>query len=412
MALIPDFDSHPIDAAIERAVARSGWVEVVWSDGRSSRFHDIWLRDNCPCEECVLPVTREQMFEIITVPADLCADCVWVDAEGALAVSWAPTPQSTAHETHIHPGWLRRHAYDDMSRQERVHAPVTWDATTLQEPPTFDGRAVMEDDDALYDWLQALRTIGVSRVQNVPCEVDAIGHLVSRIGIIRESNFGVLWDVRSEPNPISNANTALELPPHVDLPTREYQPGLQFLHCILNETDGGENILVDGFRLAARILDSAPDDYAILTTVPFQWANRSMTSDYRWDSPVIVTNADGSLREVRFGNWLRAPLDVPFDVMEAAYAAYRRVFELARAEDLQLRFRLQPGEVMAFDNRRALHARGAFTDTSGHRFLRGCYSERDELMSRMRMIERKRRANRVAGEPAAMSPLRMSGARG
>jgi gamma-butyrobetaine dioxygenase len=401
MAFTPDFDSHPIEATITSAVPLAGWVEVVWSDGRASRFHHIWLRDNCPCEQCVHPVTREQMFEIISVPADLRPQRVWVDEEGSLAIAWPAVSDVPAHESHIHPGWLRRHAYDDASRQERSLEPVTWDASTMPEPPTFDGRAIMEDDDALYEWLVALRTWGVSVVQNVPCEVDAIADLVARIGIVRETNFGVLWDVRSEPDPISNANTSLALPPHVDLPTREYQPGLQFLHCIVNETEGGENILVDGFRIAERIRAISPADYAILTTVPFQWANRSATSDYRWDAPIIVTNADGSLREVRVGNWLRAPLDVPFGVVEAAYAAYRRLFELTRADDLQLRFRLQPGEVMAFDNRRALHARGAFTDMSGRRFLRGCYSERDELMSRLRMIERERRACREAGAVSA-----------
>lgn len=46
---------------------------------------------------------------------------------------------------------------------------------------------------------------------------------------------------------------------------------------------------------------------------------------------------------------------------------------------------------MAFDNRRVLHARGAF-DQVGRRLLRGCYGERDELRSRLRMLARARRA--------------------
>jgi gamma-butyrobetaine dioxygenase len=234
-------------------------------------------------------------------------------------------------------------------------------------------------------------------VQNVPTDLDAIGRLVERIGIVRETNFGRLWDVKSEPNPITNANTALPLPPHVDLPTREYQPGLQFLHCIVNDAAGGENILVDGFRIAEMLRDSDPDAYRILSTVPFQWANRSTSSDYRVNSPVFVTDAAGDLREVRVGNWLRAPLDAPFDMVESCYRAYRALFELTYRLDLQLRFRLEPGDVMAFDNRRALHARGQFVDgVGGRRFLRGCYTERDELYSSLRMIERARRRAAVA----------------
>lgn len=394
MALTPDFDSYPIDFTLQAVEIHPAYVQVAWSDGRVSKFHHIWLRDNCPCAQCVHQITKEQMFELVAVAPDIRPAAAAIDAEGSLAISWGD------HESQIHAGWLRANCYGDEARKERHSERITWDTSTLAEPPTFDGAAIMVDDAALLEWLSALHTYGVSRVQNVPCEVDAIGDLVGRIGIVRETNFGVLWDVKSEPNPITNANTALPLPPHVDLPTREYQPGLQFLHCIINETEGGENILVDGFRIAEILRDEHPADYEILTTVSWEWANRSKTSDYHWTSPLIVTSADGSLKEVRVGNWLRAALDVPFDIVEAAYAAYRRLFELTYRSDLQLRFRLGPGEVMAFDNRRALHARGEFLDMNGRRFLRGCYSERDELYSRIRMLERSGRERRVAAASA------------
>jgi gamma-butyrobetaine dioxygenase len=395
VALTPDFDSYPIDVTLQSVSLESAHVEVVWSDGRISRLHHLWLRDNCPCPTCVHQGTKEQMFELVEVAQDIRPAHVAIDADGSLALDWGD------HRSEIHPGWLRANSYDDEARKERRTERVTWDATTLAEPPTFDGAAIMVDDSALLQWLEALQTYGVSRVQNVPCELDAIGDLVGRIGIIRETNFGLLWDVKSEPNPITNANTALPLPPHVDLPTREYQPGLQFLHCIVNETEGGENIVLDGFRIAEILREESPADYDTLTTVPWEWANRSRTSDYRYSSPMLVTERDGSLQEVRVGNWLRAPLDVPYDMVEAAYRAYRRLFELTYRADLQLRFRLAPGEVMAFDNRRALHARGEFADVSGQRFLRGCYSERDELRSRIRMIRRAQREQRVRSASAS-----------
>ena len=394
MALTPDFDSFPIEHAITGADVRPTHVDVAWSDGRQTPFHHIWLRDNCPCPVCVHQVTKEQMFEIVTVPTDVHPVSALVDAAGgALVVTWS----EDGHVSEFHPGWLRHHAYDDASRAERTGMRTTWDSSTFDVPPTFDGPSILTDDDALYGWLSALARYGVSRVRKLDCTEDAIGDLVARIGIVRETNFGILWDVNSEPNPITNANTALPLPPHVDLPTREYQPGLQFLHCLVNETEGGDNILVDGFRIAELLREESPDDYEVLTTVPWDWANRSRTSDYRWRSPLLVTERDGSLREVRVGNWLRAALDLPFVEVEAAYTAYRRLFEMTYRADLQVRFRLEPGDVMAFDNRRALHARSEFTDQSGRRHLRGCYTERDELYSRLRMLERGRRERRVAG---------------
>ena len=99
-----------------------------------------------------------------------------------------------------------------------------WDASTSNVPPTFDGPAVLADDDALLEWLCALRSFGLTRLRDVPVDLDEVGRVAGRVGIVRETNFGVLWDVRSEPDPITNANTALSLPPHVDLATASTNP--------------------------------------------------------------------------------------------------------------------------------------------------------------------------------------------
>jgi gamma-butyrobetaine dioxygenase len=309
-----------------------------------------------------------------------------------LTITWSDAD----HVSEFHAGWLRANCYSAEALAERATVTTTWDGGSFSVPPTFDGLAVLSDDDVLYDWLIALRTYGATRLRNVPCTDTAIGDVCARIGIVRETNFGVLWDVWSEPNPVTNANTALPLPPHVDLPTREYQPGIQFLHCLQNEAIGGDSILVDGFRIAELLRQQYPDDYHTLTTVPWDWANRATTTDYRWRSPLIVTEPDGTVTEMRVGNWLRAPLTVSFDEVERAYAAYRRLFEMTYRTDLQVRFRFEPGDLIAFDNRRALHARSEFTDVGGRRHLRGCYTERDELHSRLRMLERSQREKRVA----------------
>jgi gamma-butyrobetaine dioxygenase len=383
-----DFDSYPIESTVSAATVHPAWVSVEWSDGSQSRFHHIWLRDNCPCAACVHQVTKEQTFELLVVPADMAPSSATASA-GALAIAWPD-----GHTSSFHTGWLQAHRYDTPA----ASSPRSlWDAATFDAPPSFDGLAVLTNDDALYDWLIALRTYGATLLHNVPCNDGAVGEVASRIGIVRETNFGVLWDVWSEPDPVTNANTALPLPPHVDLPTREYQPGLQLLHCVENEAAGGQSILVDGFRVAAALHEREPAHYATLTKVGWNWANRSKTSDYRWTSPLIVTDHTGEVVEIRAGNWLRAPLvDAPFDQVEAAYAAYRAFFALTYSPEFAVTFRLEPGDLMAFDNRRILHARGAFTDPPGEhrrRHLRGCYTERDELHSRIRMLERARRAS-------------------
>lgn len=65
-----------------------------------------------------------------------------------------------------------------------------------------------------------------------------------------------------------------------------------------------------------------------------------------------------------------------------------------------IRFTYKPGELAIFDNRRLLHARDAFEGTSGHRWLQGCYMERDEIRSRYRMIKRAYQQRKDSAEAA------------
>jgi gamma-butyrobetaine dioxygenase len=383
----PDFDIYPEAPGVDRAVNDERWVEVGWADGSSARFHHVWLRDNCACNECVHPITKEQTYELVSAPEVNPPRSATVSGDGELVVVWSVD----GHRSRYHPGWLLGHRYDGGPPGTEDERTV-WDASTSGVPPTFDGPDVLGDDDALLQWLVALRAFGVTMLRGVPPQPDVVGQVAARVGIVRETNFGLLWDVRSEPDPITNANTPLALPPHVDLATREYQPGLQFLHCIENSAAGGMGVYLDGFRVAEILRDDHPDDYAMLTSVPWQWANRSKVSDYRWASTPIVADSSGQVVEVRVGNWLRAPLAAPFDVVEAAYAAYRRLFELTYRDDLAIRISFTAGDLLAFDNRRILHGRDGYTSGGGGRWLRGCYSERDELSSRIRILERARRA--------------------
>ena len=154
-------------------------------------------------------------------------------------------------------------------------------------------------------------------------------------------------------------------------------------------------MLVDGFRVADEIRERHPNSFQLLTTVPWDFGNRSRTSDYRWRAPMIGLNADGGFDEVRAGRFLRVPLRVQFDLVEPLYDAYRLFESLSCDPRFQITFRLEPGECLIFDNRRVLHGREAFNSKTGERHFRGCYVDRDELHSAIRILERSRRVQRA-----------------
>lgn len=396
-SFVADWRSFPFTVALSGASVAADHVSVAWADGRVSPCHFFWLRDSCPCTDCVHAVTREQIFEVQDAPTDLHATRVHVDADGQLQVQW-----SDGHASAYGPGWLRAHVYDDASRLERQAAQRTvrpW----LQDLQiaTFEYDAVMKDDSVLLAWLYAARDQGLTRIVGMPDDEDGVSTVGRRISFLRETNFGVLWEVRTKVEEVnSNAYTALELPHHTDLPTREQQPGLQFLHCLINDATGGDSTFVDGFSIARALREEAPDAFALLSQYAVEFRNKASTSDYRALAPIIGLDARGEVSEVRVANWLRAPFDLPAAQMPAYYAAYRQFSALTRDPRFIVRRRLEAGQMWCFDNRRTLHARQAFDPASGLRFLRGCYLDRDELLSRIRVLERT-----VSASPAARLAL-------
>lgn len=383
---IADYRRYPVSTGLSALRPHTDHLEVEWSDTRVSPFHYLWLRDNCPCAQCVYAVTREQVLEIVDVPADLQPRQARIEAAGALRVDW-----QDGHVSRFHPGWLRAHAYDDLSREERLRERPRsriWAAGLNEHLPVFDYAVVMEDDRALLDWLRALRDTGLTLVQGMPTEPGTLQHIARRIAFIRESNFGVLFNVQSRADADSNAYTAFNLPLHTDLPTRELQPGLQFLHCLVNDAVGGDSLFVDGFAIAEALRREAPDDFRTLCEVPVEFRNKDRHSDYRCRAPIIALDTFGAVTEIRIANFLRGPFDAPARQMPALYRAYRHFIALTREPRFRVERRLEAGQMWCFDNRRTLHARHAFDPSSGTRHFQGCYIDRDELLSRIRVLER------------------------
>ena len=396
--LTPDFDAWPIGRLPTAAAVVGSDVVVTWADGSASRFDFWWLIDNSPMPEHVNRATREPTLDLSTLPDDFHATAATVEPGGGVLVSWSHGVAASRY----HPGWLAAHAYDGggFDADDRP-APVTWDASTMAAPPSFDGSRILEDDATLEAWLTAVATYGFGRLRGVSTEPGTVDAIARHIGTVRETNFGRVFDVRSKVDPDSNAYTALELTPHVDLPTREYQPGLQILHCLENSAAGGEAVMVDGFRIAEYLAGHEPDAYRILTSERFTFQNRSRTSDYRWLSPVIVLDpATGAPVEVRIAGFLRGPMALPAARMGPAYRALRRIFALSRDPRFRLAYGYAPGDLVLFDNRRMLHGRAAFDPAAGARWLQGIYLERDELHSRLRILRRKARERATAAQAA------------
>ncbi len=383
----PDFDSFPVTRRPVAAETIPDGVRVRWDDGLESRFHVFWLRENAADPETTHPVTREQQLQLLDIPASLQAAAVRIDDDGALQVAW-----STGETSRYHPGWLRAYCHEARSESSSLPPQRYWNAAAIADVPRFDGLQALNDPAAKTAWLTALHVYGVAVLENLPATPEVIETAPAAIGPIRPTNFGFAFDVVSKADATSNAYTAMTLPLHADLPTREYMPGLQFLHCLKNDAAGGESLLADGFFLAERLRALDPAAFDTMTSIPVDYYNKAKDTDYRHSTPMIRLNADGSFHEVRWTPWLRAPLDAPFETAGVVYRALRLLFSLAEDPANRIEIKLKPGDLLGFDNRRAIHGRKSFDPATGDRHLRGCYVERDELHSRLRILARQSRA--------------------
>jgi gamma-butyrobetaine dioxygenase len=327
----------------------------------------------------------------LDVPRDLSIVRASVRDDGALSVVLAPENKEL-----IFPApWLRARIYDRRRTESRGWlSPFieTWDKGLGADMPTGSWPEIESGQEALGDWLALVRRYGFAVLKQVPTGSGDLCRVAERFGYVRHTNYGRWFEVRSEVNPNNLAFTNAGLQPHTDNPYRDPVPTLQLLSCLQNSVQGGESIVVDGFRAVERLRENSPRAFDLLSghCARFEYSGQE---NVRLQSkrPMIELAPDGELIGIRFNNRSAAPfVDIPYDEMQEFYAAYRRFAEIIEEPDLSVKFRLAPGELFIVDNTRVLHARTPFSG-AGMRWLQGCYADKDGLLSTLAVIEQTRR---------------------
>lgn len=380
------------------------FVQFAWADGVEFRAHAWWLRETVVAPGGVDPMTREGTVHPASFPEDLCITAGQVTTDGAYRAEW-----SDGFTGSIHPGWLRHVAEGRQRVDAWLPAPTVWTAATLPVPPTFSGRDILHDDEALAAWVRALVEFGIGRLTDVPTHEHAVLEVVRRIGAPRDTNFGLDWPVKAEilsNEENSTANTTLRLGAHTDLPTREIPPGFQFLHCLVNDVSGGWSTMTDGEAVADYLAAEEPAVFEALTTLRWTFFNRSRDHDHRWSGPMLDYGAPGMPLSIRAFYPVKGFPDMADEDIPRAYRAARRFHQLTEDPRFQISYPFAPGDLVGFDNRRVLHGRDAFDGAEGRRYLRGTYIDRDEVLSRLRVLERRAatRAGTAPPTPALSQP--------
>ena len=365
-------------------------VCLAWDNGSQARFHAIWLRDNALDAQTRSPRNGQRLISLQDIPTDIRVTEAIIH-DGDLELQFAPENKLVSFSA----AWLLDHVYDLRETPRCAKTPKeveTWDGTLNADSLLGDFNAISRDRDALCGWLELVRRFGVARLTGGPIQSGALMDVAALFGYVRETNYGRWFDVRTEVDPDNLANTGLGLQAHTDNPYRDPAPTMQILYCLENSVDGGENRVVDGYRVVERMQGEDPDGLALLSEYCARFEFRGSEDVFlSARRPVVELSPTGELVAIRFNNRSAAPFtDVPFDKMRQYYAAYRRFGELVNDASMGISFKLQAGECFIVDNTRVLHGRTGYADSAGSRWLQGCYPDKDGLQSTLAVLKAQR----------------------
>lgn len=360
-------------------------IALQLDDGSSARYHALWLRDNADDPANFDPVSGQRLHSVAELDPLITVRQASVEANG-LSLVFSDGRESAASFT-----FLRQHNYCAPRQRER-HLPerTPWTATLRPDSLISDFDSVSTDDSARLRWLEELARLGVARLRNVPIRSGAVIEAAELFGYIRETNYGRLFEVRARPDAENLAFTALGLDPHTDNPYREPVPTMQLLHCLENDTEGGESVVVDGLAAAHALRDASPRDFELLKTWPMTFGyHGDGISDLVASHVLIGTDREDNVTAIRLNNRsMNPPTSVPYELVPDFYRAYANFVEITRDPAMQVVFRQQPGDMFIVDNTRVMHGRRGFT-ANGKRWLQGAYADLDGLFSTIRVLRKR-----------------------
>jgi gamma-butyrobetaine dioxygenase len=371
---------------ISKVSAKVSSLDILWTDGKKSNFNYLWLRDNCPTAHD--KDSRHRMFNILKVSTDIKAKDFKINDDGKLAIKWS----EGNHTSYYDPKWLRENCYTLKNKEKYISPYKLW-TNSLQNNLTsisVEHDEIISSDQGLIKWLEILHYKGIAIVKNTPIEKESAFPVLNRISHTRETFFKTPFEVINIPKPNNSAYSAHALQNHMDLPWFETPPGYQFLHCLINSAKGGDSSAVDGFAVADYLRNNEKEIFENLVNIPLKFRDKDYTQESvrGFHAPAISLTKDDDYNDIRFSVATMDALDCHPDIMEKVYKAHHRFGNLLHDDRFQIKFRLNPGDIFSFNNRRVLHGRTAFDPNSGHRHLQGYYIDRDEILGRLSYLKK------------------------
>lgn len=339
----------------------------------------LWIRERAQDETQVDQRTRQRLMNPHLLPVDLSITNASV-SDDTLSIGFSDGYQGDYHVPTLLSG-VNQTTQDEPKTQ-------AWQVADNLDL-TYDWAAVGDDEKTFFNSVNDFLTYGYIILKNTPTEAQSILDIATKYGFVRDTNFGRYFEVYSRPDANDLAYTPHAIGPHTDNPYRDPVPGIQLLHCLVNDTSGGFSTLVDSITVAETLKAEDPKGYQLLSQIAVRFRFFDNDTELVGYHPIIEEDHNGNIIGIHYSPRLDdlPLLDEPS--LQAYQAARKRLSELLEDPRFEKKFKLDPGELMMFDNNRVLHGRTSFDPSEGHRHLQGCYIDRDAPKSHYRLLARK-----------------------
>ena len=138
-------------------------LSIKWGDNFKSKFHFLWLRDNCPT--AIHPTANMRVFNILTVSKKIFPKEFKVQNR-KLNISWS----ENAHESQYELKWLRDHCYTEINNKKYISPYKFWDGSLKKNfnKIKLDHDDILKENRYLKKWLGLLNSYGFAIVKNSP----------------------------------------------------------------------------------------------------------------------------------------------------------------------------------------------------------------------------------------------------
>ena len=354
-------------------------LEVSWrGDAAPGRFSPFWLRDHCHSKESLHPETLQRQVDTFTIPVDIApAKLEIADSGRTLRIEWQHGGASVLPAAFL---WsIAQNDGREVAPRRRL-----WDRAAIGDAfPTMSHAQIMSGNEGLLRWLSLVEEYGFALATGVPPTLEATKELVTKIGYVRETIFGGMWEFTANLAFKDTAYTSSAIGPHTDGTYAFDSPGYQLFHCLQFDGSGGDSTLVDGFKVADQIRRTDPLAFQTLSSVkvPAQYLGDGV--HLRAEHSVIALDHNGDFSQIAYNNYDRAPFRLPTPRMNGFYRALSLFNRAINDPSNEITLRLLPGTALLFDNWRTLHGRRAY---QGFRRLCGAYLNKEDFDSKLRVL--------------------------